>query len=343
MSNWLEHTLTWAQGLEQRRANHSEIPFEDFAYTELVGFDNPHPPVPSEIVKSLLKMETMPSQVFPDSLFGDLPITLYTSTNTTFYLDLYIWHHAHTSIHQHNFEGAFRLLTGRSLEGIYSFKADRAVGSSYWGRLEPQELRSLRPGSVSKIPPHQALIHNVLHIANPTLSLVLRTLTTTDSSTQYNYDFGCLASPPTPTPEQRFRLRSLIWCMTHDNSPGFKMFESLLGMPDLWLALFANKKSLIMIKKLEIMLQAPEGMLERISDQNIFRQLLKSLDDSDKELVAVYYFWRSSKWKEWAEQNLGIRVKDCSSRLIEAFKQAGYMDAGIPSKGLIAELVGELS
>jgi predicted metal-dependent enzyme (double-stranded beta helix superfamily) len=52
-------------------------------------------------------------------VFSDLQLTLYQ--RPYFYIEILIWSHATTSVHQHAFAGAFKVLQGSSLHTTFRF------------------------------------------------------------------------------------------------------------------------------------------------------------------------------------------------------------------------------
>ena len=105
------------------RANHDERKLPEIAASELAhaaldtDFDL------GQVAKFLL--ETQIKQ--PDSNFSDLPVVLYRCQD--FYIEMLIWVVASTSIHQHAFSGAFRVLAGSSVHTEYEFEERDRISS----------------------------------------------------------------------------------------------------------------------------------------------------------------------------------------------------------------------
>jgi hypothetical protein len=114
-----------------------------------------------------------PIQHFRSGLFADLSFTLFR--NDHFFLDLYIWNHQDTNIHDHHFCGAFQVVQGESFHLSYDFISEEKKSS--WlekGRLEVVEKTNLLPGETKKIAFYDRFIHQNIHTTNPCVTLCLR-------------------------------------------------------------------------------------------------------------------------------------------------------------------------
>jgi hypothetical protein len=117
-----------------------------------------------------------PVQLDPDSEFGNPPITIYTSADDRFVVDVYFWLHPDTAIHDHGFAGACAVLGGESFHATYRFETiSQPHASIRLGTLRTLDAALLRPGATFAIPPGSGFIHKVVHLAYPTVSLVIRT------------------------------------------------------------------------------------------------------------------------------------------------------------------------
>ena len=77
-------------------------------------------------VEEILNLQ-LPKQSFPNDQFGELPITIFS--NDDFFIDMYLWNLKHTSIHNHSFEGAFKLLSGKSHQTVYEFEVSEVISN----------------------------------------------------------------------------------------------------------------------------------------------------------------------------------------------------------------------
>lgn len=116
----------------------------------------------------------LPLQNFPNREFSDFPLTLVRREK--FLIDMYVWLRSDTSIHNHHFSGAFKVLKGSSFQVNYKFISHRVLGESLEeGKLERLAVSHLQKGAVEKILYHDQFIHQVLHLEQPTITLCVRT------------------------------------------------------------------------------------------------------------------------------------------------------------------------
>jgi hypothetical protein len=128
-----------------------------------------------EVISSIFQMKQWPRQHFESGHFADFAFTLFRSES--FFLDLYIWNHQDTSIHDHHFSGAFKIVQGECFHLTYDFfQQDQVLSGMYKGKLTLQEKQYLYPGDVKTIEFTPKFIHQNIHSSNPCLTLCLRTL-----------------------------------------------------------------------------------------------------------------------------------------------------------------------
>lgn len=130
-------------------------------------------PDPLELVKGALTHMPFNSQNHQRGVFADIPFTLVN--NDYFSIDVFFWFHAHTSIHDHPFTGAFKVLKGSSRHLTYHFKKCRELEPwLYQGELCLIEQEKIKQGHVQKVNPGFSYIHQVLHQENPTITLIVK-------------------------------------------------------------------------------------------------------------------------------------------------------------------------
>lgn len=128
-----------------------------------------------EKIASLINRKSWPRQQFASGHFADLSFTLYHNNN--FLLDMYVWYHQDTNIHDHHFSGAFKIITGNSFHIGYKFESTEKYFP--WlekGKLSVTEKSSLVEGDVKAIAFSDKFIHQNLHSSNPCVTLCLRTI-----------------------------------------------------------------------------------------------------------------------------------------------------------------------
>ena len=131
------------------------------------------------------KIGPLPQQTFPGREFGELPFTIFRDKN--FVIDIYIWNSFETSIHDHHFCGAFKVIQGRSLHQVFEFREkDKISPLIQYGDLERIKTENLMLGSVHKIELGDKFIHQVCHLASPTVTLCVRTNNLFDNLFSYH-------------------------------------------------------------------------------------------------------------------------------------------------------------
>ncbi len=138
--------------------------------------------------KWLLK-NPLPRQLNVYNAFGQPPVTVFN--NESFVVDIYFWMHADTSLHSHAFNGAFKVLFGKSLHETFKiemkneFSQDVALNA-----LIKENSKILSPGDCEIIPRGVSFNHRVVHLSAPTVSLCIRTITDLDTPQWHYFDNG---------------------------------------------------------------------------------------------------------------------------------------------------------
>ena len=107
------------------------------------------------------------------SRFGDLSYVVFR--NTRFYIESWSGTAGTTSIHDHAFSGAFGLVCGDSICVTYDFGRPGAHQLRFKiGELAVRECRAPEAERRSGRSWRRPALHSVYHIANPTVTLVVR-------------------------------------------------------------------------------------------------------------------------------------------------------------------------
>ena len=157
---------------EYRRCNYDDQVFPQIAESALTDWQECPKFNLAEVADFLL---TTSIKQQPEAEFSNLPVTLYRSSE--FYIECLIWMDATTSIHQHAFSGAFRVVTGSSLHSEYEFVEKARVSQLLLlGEARTQRLEVLTRGDVRRITSGRAgLVHSLFHLDEPSVTLVIRT------------------------------------------------------------------------------------------------------------------------------------------------------------------------
>ena len=107
--------------------------------------------------------------------FGQPPITIFN--NEKFVVDIYFWMHADTSIHDHSFSGAFKVLHGRSLHEEFHIQKIKAYSKDVLKtNVSRFKSESLKAGDTRAIIAGNEFTHRVIHLDKPTITLCIRTV-----------------------------------------------------------------------------------------------------------------------------------------------------------------------
>ncbi|MER5349406.1 hypothetical protein ABT093_03600 [Kitasatospora sp. NPDC002551] len=127
-----------------------------------------------------------PVQVDLDALFGQPPLTLYSTSR--FHISLLYGLDATTSIHEHAFQGAFQVVCGSSLHSTWRFdERTRVCGRLRVGSATRQGSEVLTVGDVRPVLPGARGAHALFHLDEPSATLVVRTRSDPSAQPQCDY------------------------------------------------------------------------------------------------------------------------------------------------------------
>jgi hypothetical protein len=122
---------------------------------------------------------TLTSRSFPQPCnpFGPQGPPAFTVwSDGRFFANVYAYTTPEVVIHDHDFAGAFVNLSGRTIHATYEFPdAERVVPEVHVGELAVRGVEVVGPGEVRRIDPGRRFIHQVWHVDQPTVVLVIRT------------------------------------------------------------------------------------------------------------------------------------------------------------------------
>lgn len=181
--------------------NYDTFPEQAFASLKNLKFNVSFQDFEQAVADWLLELSDLPKQVNMYNVFGEPSISLFN--NDKFAVDIYFWRTNDTLIHSHAFRGAFKVLYGRSLHEEFSVETEdnlsRQSLSSNAKILESDVLSSkviktkseiLQPGETRTILPGMNLVHRVLHLDNPTVTLCIRTVNDKELSQWHHLSSG---------------------------------------------------------------------------------------------------------------------------------------------------------
>jgi len=153
----------------------------------------------------------------PTGAFGQPGFTAFHGEG--FVLEVYVWSDSLSAIHNHPFCGAFTVLHGHSVQARYGTSAPSRAGAR--GQLLDVRLQGLdlvRAGEVHKFSLRRyPLIHALIHVPVPTISMVARTVRTEG---YLRYLPPSIALPMEPLPEPAARRVALLETLVCIDHPG---------------------------------------------------------------------------------------------------------------------------
>lgn len=218
-----------------RRTNYSEEAFSEIASDALVGFEV-RPKFFHELATWGLGDHSLPFQVDIEAMFGQPPLCLYVNPLQTFYIQALVWLDSTTSIHQHGFCGAFKVVEGQSMHVRYAFDVrERVNARMIFGQVDFIDGEVLDLGDVRKIERGRSFVHSVFHLDRPSVTLVVRTFGDATTGPQFDYLRPWLAVDPFyKSPRLQRNLQILTALMEVDRSRYVETLGNLIATSDLY-------------------------------------------------------------------------------------------------------------
>lgn len=203
----------------------AQVALLDYDITRKIGHD--------DLIDWAMCSNLWPMQT--GSRFGQPPINVHIGAK--FYIEVLTWVESTTSIHQHNFSGAFQVLHGSSMHSRYHFKRDTRIDNRLLlGETRFMGAELLSRGDVRPILSGDRMIHALFHLEHPSATIVARTV---DEATgpQFNYDKPCLAIDPFYAPEPFATQARLLRMLASIESPRLpQALQTVLAQSDAWSA-----------------------------------------------------------------------------------------------------------
>ena len=194
--------MKWIEELGQRidkrwlAASYSEDALCEIA-AEALATTECSPEFFREVTAWGLGNHVLPVQTDIEGMFGQPPLVVYVNPMQTFYIQALVWLDSTTSVHQHGFSGAFKVVEGQSVHARYAFTPSDPVSSRMvFGALAYRDAEVLVRGDVRAIEHGTKLIHSVFHLDRPSVTLVVRTFGDGGKGPQYDYLRPWLAVDP---------------------------------------------------------------------------------------------------------------------------------------------------
>ncbi|MEZ4315029.1 MAG: hypothetical protein R3F14_44010 [Polyangiaceae bacterium] len=199
---------------------------------------------PDDVLAWVFAASELPPQNDLAEAFGEPPITVYRGRD--FHVEVLFWLRTVTTVHGHGFSGAFQALSGERLQTRHAFvpatqaeaaaKAEVAPNAEtaapaevltgevrhLGGEVLTGEVRHLggevlTPGDVVEI--NRDLVHAVVHLEEPSATIVVRTGSDPDAGPQLDLRAPWLAHDPFHTAEARLRKVQALRLLCQTDEP----------------------------------------------------------------------------------------------------------------------------
>lgn len=165
------------------------------------------------------------------STFSDLYFQVYH--NGRFLIEILNWSGGHVNVHDHDFSAVQFQLKGDSLNAVYDFNSIEEHGALRFGELSLRKAEIWKEGGRSIVRPGREDPHSVLHIGEPTTSLLIRTTPTPRMGAQSNYFPTLAAHYYVSNDIQRKKLTGLSLLAKHTPQQFIKCLTDFLNSQSL--------------------------------------------------------------------------------------------------------------
>jgi hypothetical protein len=226
-----------------RRANYDNNKFTEIAADALRRARLPSKVGPIDVLKWVLDDTSLAPQFDIRGRFGEPPVTVYS--NAHFIIDVLFWKDGTTAVHEHSFSGAFQVLSGSSVHGVYEFKPEQHVSTTFaLGQLRLKNMELLRRGDLRPIFGGRRFIHSLFHLDRPSTTVVLRTKQDIEHGAQFAYQYPSVGHGPFAEDERTTRRIDALGALrTMGDEHYFKVFTAqakTMELPLLFLALLRH-------------------------------------------------------------------------------------------------------
>jgi len=171
-----------------------------------------------KFLRGFLLDDAQPSQT--ESGFGEPEIIVYE--NARFYIQLLFWMDGTTAIHQHEFSGAFHVMSGSSIHAQFKFENETAITPHFRvGDLRMSDISLLETGCTVPIVSGRACIHSLFHLDTPSITVVVRTQHDPGTGPQFNYLPPHVAYDPVFSDPLTLRRRQVLDLLEQAEDPAY--------------------------------------------------------------------------------------------------------------------------
>ncbi|WP_329417565.1 hypothetical protein [Streptomyces sp. NBC_01268] len=215
-----------------RRADSTRASFPSLAAGAIADGLAREPVTGDDVLHWVLDGAELPFQPRLDETFGQPPVTLYHDGE--FQLDALYWVQSSTDVHAHGFSGAFAVLDGQSVHTRFEFAETHRFDDHFMiGRVVATGAELLDVGAVHEIHEGPALIHSVVHLGCPSVTLVARTCGHSSPIPEYAYFPPTIALDPSKDDLLRTRTVQLVRMLIRSGATGLaRTVETLIARCD---------------------------------------------------------------------------------------------------------------
>ena len=164
------------------------------------------------LMREFLLNDDQPLQT--QSGFGQPEIVAYE--HPKFYIQLLFWLDGTTDIHQHEFSGAFHVLSGSSIHAHFVFENATSITPHFRvGDVRMKQIELLEMGRTVPIISGSRCIHSLFHLDTPSVTVVVRTQNDPGTAPQFNYLPPHVALDPVYNDTLTMRRKQLLDVLEH--------------------------------------------------------------------------------------------------------------------------------
>jgi hypothetical protein len=175
--------------------------------------------------------------------FSDWYFKLYDDGR--FWVEVLNWNSSDINIHDHDFAAIQVQLAGTSINVEYDFSETATHDSIAFGDYRIKRVSEWTPGSLSQVIPGRSSRHQVLHLSDPTVSLLFRTYPIEGANAQWNYFPPIVASQYFGFSDITFRMRAKALRILADRDT-----ESFITAMSALTETISNRELLFLLSKL---------------------------------------------------------------------------------------------
>ena len=279
--------------VDQRWAARGRSPdcLAEVATASLLEVPVPEGVTTSSILGRLVDGADLPKQLRASDPFGQPPVVMYKAGELE--IQALVWMDGTTAIHQHGFDGAFRVLSGSSLHVPYGFSPGEVLADGHLviGDLSMGEPEILRPGDVRPIVAGGEFIHALFHLERPSVTIVVRNRSSGLPFPQYSYRLPGLGFNELDVDDRLLmRLRGLRALHQIDADLAGEAALEVVRSQDLWQAF-----------------RLCDYWAQNIGDGPVFTALVQALGDRAlplSEIMGPVYSEDQRRWRLLARRSM---------------------------------------